>query len=83
MDIVTQLVDLVLKGGATAVLIIILVVLGRDYLRLRKQNAQIFAQRDKARLALTLVRAAADAAGAKYDLRQVDELVKDDAELAG
>lgn len=79
---IPQLVDVVLKGGVTGLLIIACFVMAMEIKRLRKQSAATFQQRDKARLALTLVRAAADAAGVKYDLRQIDELMKDDAAQA-
>ena len=69
-----QLAGVIEKLGVIGVLLIISGVLGWEVFRLRQQNAITFRQRDRWRLAYTIVKASADAAGAKYDLRDLKDL---------
>lgn len=74
-----QLASLIEKGGVVGVLLIVCAVLGYEVRRLRALAPVIYKQRDRWRLAYTIVKAAADSAGAKYDLRDLEDLLREDS----
>lgn len=63
------------KGGIIGVLLIVCTLLVWEVLRLRKELARTYLQRDKWRLAFVTVKGAADHAGAKYDLSMLADLI--------
>lgn len=71
---------LIEKAGIVGVLIIFGGMLSWEVLRLRRELAKTYQQRDKWRLAFVTVKAAADNAGARYDLSHLTDMV--DAEIA-
>lgn len=75
-----QLVSIIEKGGPTGLLLIGLILLGKDYLRLRNLLVKVYGQRDKARLGFVKCKAACDAGGVKVDLSDVDDLL-DEGEM--
>lgn len=79
---IPQLFSIVEKGGVVGVLTIVCVVLGYEVRRLRLLAPAIYKQRDRWRLAYTIVKAAADGAGAKYDLRDLEDMLKEDGSPA-
>lgn len=88
MDILAalpQLVALIEKGGVTGLLLIACGVLIMEIRRGRKlvydkaaELTKVYAQRDKARLALVRCKAALDTAGVRVDLSDLKELLADD-----
>lgn len=65
---------LIEKGGVIGVLLVFSSLLVWEIVRLRKLLGKTFQQRDKWRLAFVTVKAAADHAGAKYDLTMLADL---------
>lgn len=76
MDISTlpQLVEIVMKGGVVAVLLIVIFVLGGDYVRLRRQNVSTFKERDAYRLRYVLYKAECDRNNLKVDTSALDPI---------
>ena len=69
-----QLAGLIEKGGIIGLLVIVSAVLIWEVRRLRAELARCYQGRDRWRLAYTIIKAAADACGAKYDLRDLKDL---------
>lgn len=84
-ELVTQLpalAALIEKLGVIGLLLIVVGWLVYERLRLVKKLAETYQNRDRWRLAYTIVKTAADAKGVTYDLRDVEDLVKEDAKPA-
>lgn len=84
-----QLVEIVTKAGVIGLLIIVTLVLGWELRRQRAETdkrrvelSRAYRQRDRWRLAYTICKAACDQHDIEVDLRDVDDLIKEDASPA-
>lgn len=66
---------LIEKAGIIGVLVILGGLLAWEVLRLRRELAKCYRERDKARYAVVKCRAALDAAGIKVDLTDIADLL--------
>ena len=89
ISLLPQFAGLIEKGGVVGLFLIITGVLGWEVWRLRKEAearrievVKVYRQRDRWRLAFTIVKAAADSKGAKYDLSDLADLIKENGDPA-
>lgn len=84
-DLVGQLpavAGIIEKGGVVGLLLIVVAVLGWEVIGKRKELAKVYAQRDKYRMGFALCKAECDRANLKPDLSMLNDLLKENGELA-
>ena len=72
---VTQLGPLIEKGGVVALLVLMIVVVGWDWWRLRKELAKVYAQRDRALLGLVKCKTILESKQITVDLSDIRDLI--------
>lgn len=72
---VAQLTAVIDKAGTLGVLVLVCVVLGWYVLKLRKELAGVFAQRDKALLSVVKLKTVCELKGIVVDLRDIEDML--------